>query len=66
MYGRPEDDYLDLIRGAGDPRERDGGPTRHLLHCARMVFPDPAGGAELEVRAPLPADFGLPDHSEMP
>jgi 23S rRNA pseudouridine1911/1915/1917 synthase len=57
LYGRDERDYLDLVRGAGDARLRDGGPARQLLHCARIVFPDPAGRGELDVAAPLPRDF---------
>ena len=56
LYGRPDDDYLDLVAGGADARRREGPPFRQLLHCARLVFPDPEGSA-IDVRAPLPADF---------
>jgi 23S rRNA pseudouridine1911/1915/1917 synthase len=61
LYGRPDEDYLALVRGTGDARLDGGGPRRQLLHCARLRFPDPAGpaGATREVAAPLPADFDL-------
>ena len=59
LYGRPEADYLALVRGDGDARVASAGPTRQLLHCARLVFPDPAGGPEQEVVAPVPSDFAL-------
>jgi hypothetical protein len=39
-------------------RREQGGPLRQLLHCARLVFEDPAG-ERIEVVAPLPADFEL-------
>lgn len=58
LYGGPEEHYLDLVRGAGDARDRDGGPTRQLLHCARLQFADPGGdGSSTRVDAPLPEDF---------
>jgi len=57
LYGRPDGDYLRLVRGEGDPREDEAGPRRQLLHCARLVFPEPGGVAEIEVTAPLPPDF---------
>jgi len=57
LYGRPDADYLDLVRGARDARRDEGAPARQLLHCARIVFPDPAGAGTNEVEAPLPADF---------
>jgi 23S rRNA pseudouridine1911/1915/1917 synthase len=56
LYGRPDRDYLDWMEGVRDPRS-GGGPRRHLLHCARLRFPDPAGGGECTVDAPLPPDF---------
>jgi len=59
LYGRDESAYLDMVRGAGDARRHDGGPQRQLLHCARMVFPDPNGAGTIEVAAPLPGDFSL-------
>jgi RluA family pseudouridine synthase len=57
LYGRPDADYLALVTGKGDPRRDEGSPHRQLLHCERLVFPDPSGPGEVEVRAPLPADF---------
>jgi len=57
LYGRPERHYLDLVGGAEDVRIREGGPLRQLLHCARLVFPDPAGVGEVEVSSPLPVDM---------
>jgi 23S rRNA pseudouridine1911/1915/1917 synthase len=57
LYGRPDADYLDLVRGTRDARSDDGGPARQLLHCARLVFPDPAGTGDVEVVAAVPADF---------
>ena len=56
LYGRPDQDYLDLVKGVRDARRDDGGPRRQLLHCARLVFPVPGGG-EHEVASPLPPDF---------
>jgi RluA family pseudouridine synthase len=62
LYGRPERDYLDLVRGLRDARRENGEPARQLLHCASLSFPDPAGGPrEIEVRAPL-ADGFAPFH----
>lgn len=58
LYGRPEGDYLAMVRGEGDARRGASGPRRHLLHCALLRFPDPAGGETREVRSPLPLDFG--------
>jgi len=57
LYGRPDADYIDLVSGARDARRDEGGPARQLLHCARLVFPDPAGPGSVEVCAPLPQDF---------
>jgi 23S rRNA pseudouridine1911/1915/1917 synthase len=57
LYGRPDADYLDLVRGARDARREEGGPHRHLLHCARLGFPDPATRETITVEAPLPDDF---------
>jgi 23S rRNA pseudouridine1911/1915/1917 synthase len=57
LYGRPDVDCLDLVTGSRDARRDEGGPTRQLLHCERLVFPDPAGGGEVSVAAPLPSDF---------
>jgi len=57
LYGRPDADYIDLVAGTRDARSDDGAPTRQLLHCARLVFPDPAGNGDVEVVAPAPADF---------
>jgi 23S rRNA pseudouridine1911/1915/1917 synthase len=57
LYGRPDADYIDLVSGTRDARRDEGGPARQLLHCARLVFPDPAGADDVEVSAPIPADF---------
>jgi 23S rRNA pseudouridine1911/1915/1917 synthase len=57
MYGVPEAIYLDMVSGDGELRRAAGGPQRQLLHCARMVFPDPAGKDKLAVTAPLPEAF---------
>ena len=56
LYGRPDRDYLDLVTKGRDRRTGEGGPLRHLLHCARMTFRTPADG-EADVSSPLPADF---------
>ena len=56
LYGRPDRDYLDMVRGVRDARREDGSPLRQLLHCARLVFPVPEGG-ERSVESPLPPDF---------
>ena len=57
LYGRSDADYLDLVKGTRDARRDEGAPARQLLHCARLVFPNPAGSDEVEVSAPLPVDF---------
>jgi RluA family pseudouridine synthase len=57
LYGRPDRAYLDLVRGVRDARRAEGGPARQLLHCARLVFPDPGGRGPVEVVSPLPQDF---------
>ncbi len=57
LYGRPDRDYLDLVRGARDARIEEGGPRRQLLHCARLAFEDPSSGRYVGVVSPLPADF---------
>jgi len=58
LYGRPDRDYLDLAAGRGDARSADGSPSRQMLHCSRLEFPDPSEPARrLAVSADLPADF---------
>jgi 23S rRNA pseudouridine1911/1915/1917 synthase len=57
LYGRPDEDYLNMVRGAGDVRKDGPGPTRQLLHCARLGFADPSSGTRLAIEAPVPADF---------
>jgi len=57
LYGRPDADYLDLVKGVRDARRDDGAPPRQLLHCARLVFPDPGRAGTIEVVAPVPPDF---------
>lgn len=56
LYGRTDEAYLQLARGEADPREREGGPRRHLLHAGRIVFPAPTGET-VDVVSPLPEDF---------
>ena len=57
LYGRPDRDYLSMVRGEGDVRHRGDGPRRQLLHCALLRFPSPGGQGATEVTAPLPKDF---------
>lgn len=57
LYGRDECDYLTLVAEGRDVRADGEGPRRQLLHAAKLVFPDPAGGAPIAVEAPLPGDF---------
>lgn len=56
LYGRPDADYLDLVKGVRDARRESGGERRQMLHCARLVFERPEGG-RVDVTAPLPDDF---------
>jgi len=51
LYGRPDADYLDLVRGLRDVRREEGAPARQLLHCARIALGD------IDITAPLPADM---------
>jgi 23S rRNA pseudouridine1911/1915/1917 synthase len=61
LYGQPDGRWLDYVRhlkNDGDPRwpgEAEFG--RQLLHAARLVCRHPRSGIELDLRAPLPADF---------
>jgi 23S rRNA pseudouridine1911/1915/1917 synthase len=57
LYGRPDRDYLDLVRGIRDARLEDGSPRRHLLHSVRLRFEDPSTSEPVEVVSPPPADF---------
>ena len=57
LYGRPDADYLDLVRGVRDARRDEGAPHRQLLHCARLGFADPETKEPRVVEAPLPADL---------
>jgi 23S rRNA pseudouridine1911/1915/1917 synthase len=57
LYGRSDADYLDLVSGKRDARRDEGAPARHLLHCARLVFPDPGGAGAVSVEAQPPAAF---------
>ncbi|MCP3982543.1 MAG: RluA family pseudouridine synthase [bacterium] len=57
LYGRDDGPYLRLVRGEGDARADDDGPSRQLLHCARLEFPDPSGEGTRTVQAALPSDF---------
>ena len=60
LYGRPDADYLTLVRDGRDVRREQGGPLRQLLHCGRLVFRDPSGD-RMEVTSPLPGDFEIPE-----
>ncbi|MBD3867696.1 MAG: RluA family pseudouridine synthase [Acidobacteria bacterium] len=55
LYGRPDQDYLDLVTGQRDARKEEGGPDRQLLHCARLVIG--SGPGALDCRASLPTQF---------
>jgi len=66
LYGRPDEAYLRMARGDGDVRREEGGPKRQLLHCARLIFPDPSAAGRLDVRAPLPGDFELEERGLHP
>ena len=55
LYGRPDQDYLDLVSGLRDPRKEEGGPDRQLLHCARLRIESVAGG--LDCSSPVPDLF---------
>jgi 23S rRNA pseudouridine1911/1915/1917 synthase len=59
LYGDDERNFIRLQRG--QPIECPLGlvPGRHLLHAARLVFPDPDTQRRIEVQAPWPADFGV-------
>ena len=57
LYGRPDRDYLDMVRGTRDARKEEGAPLRQLLHCARLAFADPESDILREVEAPVPPDF---------
>lgn len=63
LYAWPDEAYLRRVRGEGDVRTEGSGPRRQLLHCARMVFPDPHGEGRVEVVAPTPPDFSEPTPS---
>ena len=58
MYGHPDAHYLAMVAGE-DPR-RLAPPRRMLLHCAKMTLPNPSGGNDLHVTAPLPVAFEDP------
>ncbi len=57
LYGRPDADYLARVRGETDPRLDEDGPQRLMLHCTRMIFPDPNGAGRIDVHAVLPGDM---------
>jgi RluA family pseudouridine synthase len=60
LYGGGDDAYLRLVREGIDVRRATPGPARQLLHCLRLVFPDPASNNTLDVSAPVPLDFPVP------
>jgi 23S rRNA pseudouridine1911/1915/1917 synthase len=58
LYGRPDADYLGVVRSGLDPRAASGGPLRQMLHCARLEFPSPSrSGERVAVEAPVPPDL---------
>jgi RluA family pseudouridine synthase len=61
LYGRSDEEWLALVLHARDPRRERPGPRRQLLHCARLVFPDPAASSSaarfVVVDAPPPSDI---------
>ena len=57
LYGRPDQDYLDLVTGERDPRQEEGGPDRQLLHCARIRIV--SGGQHLDCVSEIPDLFRL-------
>ena len=59
LYGRPDADYLARVRGETDPRLNEDGPDRLMLHCTRMIFPDPNGAGKIDVHAVLPVDMEI-------
>jgi 23S rRNA pseudouridine1911/1915/1917 synthase len=59
LYGHGDRQYLNMVRGVEDIRQTGDGPTRQLLHCVLLRFPDPVGQGARVVRAPLPLDFEL-------
>lgn len=55
LYGRPDADYLALVRGDGDARVARGEPSRQLLHAERLrVLGRPV---EIDVSVPIPRMF---------
>ena len=59
LYGRPDEDWLGRLGSGIDPRRTEGGPLRHLLHCASVEFGDPEGGGRRRVNSPLPEEFAM-------
>ncbi len=59
LYGDDERRFIRLQRG--QPFDVPPGlvPGRHLLHAARLAFPDPVTQQRVFVVSPLPADFGF-------
>ena len=57
LYGGVDEAYLALVRSGRDARSESGGPSRQLLHCASLDFPDPDSGGRCQVVAPTPVDF---------
>ncbi len=55
LYGRPDQDYLDLVNGIRDARKEEGGPDRQLLHCARLRIG--TGPDALDCSSPVPGRF---------
>lgn len=57
LYGRPEADYLALVRSGKDARRDEGGAARQMLHGARVSIEPIGADPGLDVSAPFPADL---------
>lgn len=66
VYGADERHFIRLQRGQPFPVPDGLVPGRHLLHAQRLVFPDPASGVTIDVRAPWPLDFGFAEGRYLP
>jgi RluA family pseudouridine synthase len=73
IYGIPPALAREFVEEGPTPAVREAaGAPRHLLHCARLILPHPAGGDLLDLRADPPEDFAaawpgpLPDVPDPP
>lgn len=58
LYGADERQFIRFQRGQPVDAIPGVAPGRHLLHAHRLVFPAPGSDGPIEVRAPVPTDFG--------